>query len=67
MHYKSDDRHQATSRAWTPHVVCAWCSATVTPGDPEHLSHGICDDCLPPLISELDSPGRLAPEVQVFL
>lgn len=28
-------------------IDCAWCGDTLVPGQPEPISHGLCDDCAP--------------------
>ena len=34
-------------------MVCAWCARVLVQGTSGEISHGICDDCLPGVVSEI--------------
>ena len=36
-------------------VVCAWCSRVLSRHGGGQVSHGICDDCLPALLRQIDA------------
>lgn len=39
-------------------VICAWCGTVLQSGEPEPVSHGLCDDCLPLFVEAVEE--RLA-------
>lgn len=43
---ESDEAPQLT-------MVCAWCARVLVRGTSGEISHGICDDCLPGVITEI--------------
>lgn len=34
-------------------MVCAWCARVLVQGTSGEISHGICDDCLPGVVTEI--------------
>lgn len=55
--YNENPAFRAAVDAKSNPVLCSWCHATITPGDPTlPTSHGICDLCLPAL-SEAPGPA----------
>lgn len=47
-------------------IICAWCGMVLQDGDPEPVSHGLCDVCLPLLVESVEqrlseSPNRSLP------
>lgn len=48
-----------------PKTICAWCGATITPGDDAAtVSHGICPDCQRKHFPELVEPAASAPAIR---
>lgn len=51
-------------------MVCAWCARILVQGTSGEISHGICDECLPGVVTEIlerlereKQPGQGEPEV----
>jgi hypothetical protein len=43
-----------TGNTDSPEVVCAWCGRVIARGRPGEVSHGLCEECVPIVLAEIE-------------